>query len=104
MGILVLTLTHLLLFTALPPMLKLWLTGATFVAAVADELAGWLVRFVHPAFAYFKIGAFLALETSLAALLFFMAASLIAQRASWRAAANDRAEGSGEPLRETSGP
>lgn len=86
MGILVLTLTHLLLFTTMPPTLKLWLTGATFLSAVADELAGWLVRFAHPLFAYFKIAAFVALETSLAALLVFTIASLLAQRSAWRSA------------------
>ncbi|WP_139558056.1 hypothetical protein [Methylotetracoccus oryzae] len=104
MGILVLTLTHLLLFTALNPTLKLWLTGATFVSAVADELAGWLVRFAHPAFAYFKIGAFLALEISLAALLFFTAASLVAQRSAWRAAAATSGARADDAVRETSGP
>jgi hypothetical protein len=80
MGILVVTLTHLLLFANLSVALKVWLTGLTFVAAVADELAGWLVRFVHPGFAYVKIGAFLALELSLAALLILVGASLLVQR------------------------
>lgn len=103
MGILVLTLTHLLLFTALPPGLKLWLTGATFISAVADELAGWLVRFVHPVFAYFKIGAFVALETSLATLLLFTAGSLIAQRQAWRSARSE-ASANADALRETSAP
>lgn len=85
MGILIVTLTHLLLFTSLSTIWKLWLTGATFVSAVADELAGWLVRFVHPAFSYLKVGSFLLLELSLAGLLLLTAASLIAQRAAWRA-------------------
>lgn len=80
MGMLAVTLTHLLLFANVSVTLKIWLTGLTFVSAIADELAGWLVRFAHPAFAYFKIGAFLTLETSLAALLVFVGASLIAQR------------------------
>jgi len=84
MGILVVTLTHLLLFTSLSTALKLWLTGSTFVSAVADELAGWLVRFVHPAFAYVKVGAFVLLELSLAVLVILTAASLLAQRAAWR--------------------
>jgi len=87
MGILIITLTHLLLFTSVPVRLKLFLTGATFVSAVADELAGWAVRFVHPAFAYLKIGSFLLLELSLAGLLVLTAASLWMQRASWRAKA-----------------
>lgn len=40
MGMLVLTLTHLLLFTPLAMGPKLWLTGLTFFSALADEGAG----------------------------------------------------------------
>ncbi|MFM8332377.1 MAG: hypothetical protein ACKN9T_11870 [Candidatus Methylumidiphilus sp.] len=84
MGMLAVTLTHLLLFTPLSVTLKVWLTGLTFASAVADEIAGWLVRFVHPAFAWFKLGAFLTLEFSLAALLIFVSASLVWQRQEMR--------------------
>lgn len=84
MGILAVTLTHLLLFANLPVGLKVWLSGITFASAVADEAAGWLVRFVHPLFAYFKIAAFLTLELSLAALIVLVTASLVAQRAALR--------------------
>ncbi|MCU0734714.1 MAG: hypothetical protein MUF20_04200 [Methylotetracoccus sp.] len=93
MGILIITLTHLLLFTSLSTTVKLWLTGTTFVSAVADELAGWFVRFLHPAFAYFKVGSFILLELSLASLLVLTSASLLAQRAAWRAA---RSKASGQ--------
>jgi hypothetical protein len=78
MGILVLTLAHLMLFTELAISLKIWLSGLTFFAAVADEAGGWLVRFVHPAFAYFKISSFLLLEITMAALIILVSASLIA--------------------------
>jgi hypothetical protein len=77
MGILVLILTHLMLFVPLAVRLKIWLIALTFFAAVANEAGGWLVRFVHPGFAYFKIGAFLLLETTLAALLILVSAALI---------------------------
>lgn len=87
MGILIVTLTHLLLFTSLSTTVKLWLTGTAFVAAVTDELAGWFVRFLHPAFAYLKVGSFVLLELSLASLVILTCASLIAQRATWRRAA-----------------
>lgn len=80
MGMLAVTLTHLLLFTPVAVNIKVWLTGLTFASAVADELAGWLVRFVHPAFAWFKVGAFLTLELSLAAMLILVSASLVWQR------------------------
>jgi hypothetical protein len=85
MGMLVVTLAHLVLFTPLPTRLKVWLTGLTFFGAVADEAAGWLVRFAHPAFAYFKIGAFLLLELSLATLIVVVSLSLLAQRSRQRA-------------------
>lgn len=51
MGMRAVTLAHLLLFTPLAMHFKVWLTALTFGSAVADELAGWPVRFVHPAFA-----------------------------------------------------
>ncbi len=84
MGMLAVTLTHLLLFANLSIGLKVWLSGLTFASAIADEAAGWLVRFVHPGFAYFKIGAFLTLELSLAALLLFVGASLLMQRSQFK--------------------
>ena len=80
MGLLVLTLSHLLLFTPLAARLKIWLAGLTYLSAIADEAAGWLVRFVHPAFAWFKIGAFVSLELSLFALLVMVSVSLMVQR------------------------
>lgn len=84
MGMLAVTLTHLLLFTPLAMTLKVWLTGMTFLSALADEIAGWLVRFVHPGFAWFKIGAFLCLEFSLAMLLVLVSVSLVVQRSMQR--------------------
>ncbi|MEW6296982.1 MAG: hypothetical protein AB1671_04480 [Thermodesulfobacteriota bacterium] len=69
MGLLLLTLTHLMLFVPLPPDLKAWFVIVPFTAALVDEGSGWLVRFVHPAFAYLKIAGFLALEISLAVLI-----------------------------------
>ena len=69
MGLLLLTLTHLMLFVPISPNLKAWLIIIPFFSALVDEGGGWLVRFVHPGFAYLKIAGFLALEISLAALV-----------------------------------
>ncbi|MDD2800174.1 MAG: hypothetical protein PHE96_01840 [Methylococcales bacterium] len=77
MGMLVLTLTHLMLMTDFSTRLKIWLSVSTYLSAIADEAGGWLVRFVAPEFAYFKIGAFIILEVSLATLLIVVIASLI---------------------------
>jgi hypothetical protein len=80
MGMLVLTLTHLMLMTEFSVRLKIWLSSLTYAAALADEAGGWLVRFVHPLFAYFKIGAFVVLELSLAALLIIVITALVRAR------------------------
>jgi hypothetical protein len=62
MGMLLLTLTHLLLFVPVPLGVKAWGIATAFAAGMVGELSGWGVRFVHPAFAYLKIASFLVLE------------------------------------------
>ena len=69
MGLLLLTLTHLMLFVPLNSNTKAGFIIIPFMSALVDEGAGWLVRFVHPLFAYLKIAGFVALEVSLAALI-----------------------------------
>lgn len=69
MGMLLLVLTHLVLFVPLRNSVKVWLIALPFVAAALDEGGGWLVRFVHPGFAVAKIAGFLLLQASLAALV-----------------------------------
>jgi len=69
MGILLLTLTHLMLFVPLRADIKPWFIIIPFTAALLDEGGGWLVRFVHPLFAYVKIAGFVVLEGSLAVLI-----------------------------------
>lgn len=69
MGLLLLVLTHLMLFVPLRGGIKACLIVVPFSAALLDEGAGWLVRFVSPAFAVLKVAGFLALQTSLALLV-----------------------------------
>jgi hypothetical protein len=69
MGMLLLVLTHLVLFVPLKNTTKAWLIAVPFLSALLDEGAGWLVRFVHPGFAYLKIAGFLLLQGSLATLV-----------------------------------
>ncbi|KJV06110.1 hypothetical protein [Methylocucumis oryzae] len=80
MGMLAVTLTHLMLMTEFSIPLKIWLSITIYFSAIGDEAAGWLVRFVHPYFAYFKIAMFITLETSLATLLIAVIYSLIRAR------------------------
>ncbi|MDD5276788.1 MAG: hypothetical protein PHR16_12000 [Methylovulum sp.] len=81
MGMLVVTLTHLMLMTEFSVRLKIWLNGLIYLSAVGDEAGGWLIRFVHPYFAYFKIAAFMILELSLLVLIVAVSYSLILARA-----------------------
>ena len=69
MGMLLLVLTHLILFVPLSSRWKLWLIVVPFFSALLDEGASWLVRFASPLFAYLKIAGFLLLQTSLATLV-----------------------------------
>ncbi|MCH7644356.1 MAG: hypothetical protein IH974_05915 [Myxococcales bacterium] len=69
MGMLLLVLTHLMLFVPLRDSTKAWLIIVPFLSAILDEGAGWLVRYGSPNFAYAKIAGFLLLETSLAVLV-----------------------------------
>jgi len=69
MGLLLLVLTHLMLFVPLRNGTKAWLIALPFLSAALDEGGGWLVRFAHPAFAWLKIAGFLSLQASLAALV-----------------------------------
>ncbi len=78
MGILLLTLTHLMLFVPLDLRLKAWLIVVPFIAGIADEGAGWLIRFVSPSFAYLKIAGFVTLQVSLAVLIVVSLWSVIA--------------------------
>jgi hypothetical protein len=68
MGMLLLVLTHLMLFVPLRSSWKAWLIVVPFVSALLDEGAGWLVRFAHPGFAAVKVAGFLLLQGSLAVL------------------------------------
>ena len=69
MGMLLLVLTHLVLFVPIANRIKLALIVTPFVSAALDEGAGWAVRFVSPLFAWAKIAGFLLLQTSLGALV-----------------------------------
>jgi hypothetical protein len=69
MGMLLLVLTHLMLFVPLKGWIKAWLIAFPFFAALLDEGSGWLVRFVSPNFAILKVAGFLLLQGSLALLV-----------------------------------
>ena len=77
MALVLLLLTHLVLFAPLSSRMKLALVITPFVSGLTSEAAGWLVRFVDPGFAWLKVASFLTLQASLIALLAILAAFLI---------------------------
>jgi hypothetical protein len=69
MGVLILTMTHLVLFAPISVAAKTWLVVLSFVSALLDETSSWLIRYVHPGFAYAKMAGFVGLQATLAAML-----------------------------------
>lgn len=77
MALVILLLTHLLIFAPYSDEAKKGFISAVFLSALLGEASGWLVRFVHPGFAWLKILCFLAFQTVLALLILGLAAFLI---------------------------
>lgn len=76
MGMVLLVLTHLLIFVPLARRAKVAFIVAAFAFAVMSEGAGWLVRFVSPSFAALKVVGFLGMQAVLAFLLGSLAVHL----------------------------
>ena len=77
MGILLMTLTHLVLFVPISMRVKALGIAVAFVSGLGGELAGWGVRFVHPGFAYVKVLMFLSLQGSILWLMIAVGRSLL---------------------------
>ncbi len=69
MALVMLLLTHLLIFAPYSRRTRVLLILGAFLSATLDEGAGWLVRFVHPGFAVVKLAAFVSLQGILGFLL-----------------------------------
>jgi hypothetical protein len=80
MGMVILFLTHLLIFVPMSRSAKTGFIVTAFVSALLQEGSGWLVRFVSPAFAPLKILGFLGLQGALGFLLARLAIFLAVAR------------------------
>ena len=69
MALVMLLLTHLLIFAPYSRRAKLWMIGIAFGSALFEEGSGWLVRFVDAGFSWLKLVSFWALQGILAFLL-----------------------------------
>jgi len=79
MGVLLVTLTHLLLFVPGSDRRKAALSAAVLASGFIESTSGWLVRYVHPLFSFVKIGSFLSLQLSTALVLVFIIKALRAK-------------------------
>lgn len=77
MGMVLLFLTHLLIFVPLPRSWKIAFIAATFVFALLEEGTGWLVRFASPAFAWLKPLGFLGMQATIGFLIGSLALFLL---------------------------
>src|SRR5512143_390302 len=93
MGILLMTLTHLVLFVPISMRTKAIGIAVAFSSGILGELSGWGVRFLHPAFAYVKIACFLLLEGSILWLVIAVGCALLTK------APSAYAQGQGTPVR-----
>jgi hypothetical protein len=79
MAMVLLLLTHLVIFTPFSYRTKMGFIITTFLSGLFNEGASWLVRFVSPHFAWLKLLSFLTLQGALVFLLVTLSVFL------WRA-------------------
>jgi hypothetical protein len=95
-ALVLLLLTHLLLFAPFRFGIKVGFVVTAFVSALLSEAAGWMTRFWHPGFAVLKVACFLIFQATLAwliAALSWFLASAGARRRERQARRRDSAAG-----------
>ncbi len=68
-ALVLLLLTHLLLFASMRFEVKVTFVVTAFGSALLSEAAGWMTRFWHPGFAYLKVAMFAVFQGTLAYLI-----------------------------------
>jgi len=77
MAVVMLVLTHLVIFTPASKGVKYSFIVIAFMSALLNEGSNYLIRFVDPAFAWLKIITFLSLQASIALLIIILITFLI---------------------------
>ena len=75
-ALVLLLLTHLLVFAPMHDARKRAMIVAAFGSALLMEAASWLTRFAHPGFAWLKVGAFVVFQLVLGGLIVGLAVFL----------------------------
>lgn len=82
MAIILVTLNHLILFTPIKNSWKFILILSSFLSALGDIAGGWLIKYVSPYFAYFKLASVIILQISLALLMILIVIHLYSNKKS----------------------
>jgi hypothetical protein len=97
-ALVLLLLTHLLLFAPFRFGAKVAFVIAAFGSALLSEAAGWMTRFWHPGFAYLKVACFVMFQATLAWLIGYLSWFLVTAAARRRLKRQERhRETSGRP-------
>lgn len=92
MALVLLLLTHLAIFAPFSQRGKVLFVVAAFGSTLLNEASSWLVRFVDPAFAYFKVASFVTMQGSLIFLIVVLWVFLYR----WKSMAKEEINGIGE--------
>jgi len=65
MAVVILLLTHLIIFAPISDKIKVTIISSAFLSAFLGEASSWLVRFISPHFAILKIACFLIFQSVL---------------------------------------
>ena len=79
-SLVLLLLTHLLIFAPMRTGTRVAFIIASFASATLMEAAGWMVRYWHPGFAWVKVSMFVVFQAMLAYLIVGLGAYLAAAR------------------------
>jgi len=96
-ALVLLLLTHLMIFAPMRSATKVAFIVTAFGSALLSEAAGWMTRFWHPGFAWLKVGMFVLFQVTLAGLILALANLL-------RSAESARRRKRAERHREHAGP
>jgi hypothetical protein len=77
-ALVLLLLTHLMIFAPMRYALKVTFVIVAFGSALLSEAAGWMTRFWHPGFAWLKVSMFVVFQATLGYLILGLSAFLLA--------------------------
>ena len=72
MGIILMTLNHLMLFSQLKYSYKIWIIVISFSSCLLDIASSWLVRYISSGFSILKVSSMIVEQISLVLLIYII--------------------------------